>query len=489
VLTLTYKKLLGITVFLATTIFWVGVREHSVATIDAGIRAQESRTIVQTGKWFPIRFQGAPVADHPPLAIWSSAAAMKVFGVNDYGAQIAGRWFAILSVLMTLFVAWAAGLRPIQALAAVLILLSTRDFVLNGVRGYLEPFLQTFLYAGLAWVLVQRKRHLIYWPSLLAGICTFFALFSKGPPALIGALYFPFLLVFYSLERREAIFRVLYFLLGLGACLAILIGSMVLLDLSSFGWSYLRDQVYGSAIEGRGGLQGFEPFYFVKILFQHYWPWLPFLFFALLKLILKSWPSDQTWRSGGTLKHLASDPMIAVALFGLGIFLGFSLVRWKYWYYTVPAYPAFSLLIAAYLPQWFQQKLSEPRRVWQLMGGGLVWSWIVVLFPIELSHDRLPIAKQMQSYVTSQVPAGATIWVIRTRLDPNLLETVGGWYWDRKIMSVGSELAFIERDSKYRPLWIFTDSTTCVGAEAPVWCASTQERFSVGGASLREGVL
>ncbi|WP_367870178.1 ArnT family glycosyltransferase [Luteolibacter sp. Populi] len=61
--------------------------------------AEIARKMVETGDWITPQFDyGVPFWAKPPLAIWMSAAGMKLFGVNEFGSRIM-LFLAALAVL------------------------------------------------------------------------------------------------------------------------------------------------------------------------------------------------------------------------------------------------------------------------------------------------------------------------------------------------------------------------------------------------------
>jgi hypothetical protein len=314
---------------------------------------------------------------------------------------------------------------------------------------------------------------------------TFGAFFSKGPPAFLGLVYFPFLLWIHGENQRERIFRVLYFLFGFFSLLLLVFVLSWILGFEKYWQIYWNDQVITSALEGRGGHQDFEPFYFLKILLTHYWPWLPLLIYSFFQMSLRDYKK---------VRSIWVHPHWIIGFLGIGFFLGFSVVRWKYWYYTVPAYPAFALVIAMMIPPHIEKKVENPKLIRWLTIGAIGWAFLVLLFPVSLSRIRLPEALDLQAAIPSIVPKDQSIWVLRSNLDPNLLETVGGWYWNRPVRAVTSEAAFFEREGKKRPLWILTTPGICdgqVGGKAdrggqPKWCAESRSRLTYRQIELRE---
>lgn len=76
--------------------------------------AETAREIVATGEPLPMRFDGAPAHDTPPLAPWLMSFFFLVFGVNEFAARFA---FVLLSVAAS-WVLLVAGREASRDLAA-----------------------------------------------------------------------------------------------------------------------------------------------------------------------------------------------------------------------------------------------------------------------------------------------------------------------------------------------------------------------------------
>lgn len=447
-------------------------------TIDGAIRANEARTVVRTGQWFPIVDRGEPVFDHPPLFIWSSAVSMKILGVNDVAAQWPSRFFAILTVLATYALARAVGLSSGRALLAALILCLTRDFVLNGSRGYIEPLVSAFSYAAFAaaW---------IGWGAL-SGILVFLAFFSKGPPALWPFVFFP--LVMLARDRPLATRRILAYFSAFFACCA---AFWLWTELRGYGvfWSdYLSKQVWSSAVEGRHGLQPLDPLFFVEAIGKQYWPWL-----ALLVPMLVAWVYSLISRHDGQRTFLQKllEPRSLIALFGLGFVAGFSLVKWKYWYYIVPAYPAFALFMAASLSQvtgwgggrWVRFIDEDPRFPRAVAAIAVLWAFLMHALPIPNARIRVPEALQFEPVIRS-VPSLRPVWQVRTTSDPNLTGVVEEWYFDRVVLAVRPEEEAPWAETQLKPGdFVISDQGVLEACSTP-WCRGLTRLMQSSGRSL-----
>lgn len=463
---------------LAAAVFLATLNRRPVPTIDGAVYASVARGIIKTGVWFPNEYQGRLFAEHPPLYVWSIAASMKAFGVNDFAANLPMHLFAFLTVCLTALIARRAGLSRGVALASALTLCLTRDFVLSSVRGYIEPLLSFFIYAGLWCALTQFRRRTLFW-SVAAALCVAGAWLSKGPPALWPTLFFPLLFIWKKSSTRMKVLRVSVYVATLALC-----GAVVAWALNRFGgeaaWAhYFNKQVMGSALTGRGGAQGREPLYFVHILYDYYKPWLFFLALALWgairEVILRARPKKQIPGLNMPAEALFPQPLPAwiFLLFGLGFVGGFSLMPWKFWYYIAPAYPAFALAIGAAVYQKAAGLFERPWFFRFVASASGLWLFATAVFPIVTWRDRVPEVTAFRGAIAGSPVAGPVLFLNGAR-DHNLVATSGEWAFDgREVRRIASPAE--AGNWPQRPAWLMTSEAEWAGCENPrQGCPRTQ---------------
>lgn len=432
---------------LGYSFFFAGLSRVPVPTVDGAIRAAEARTIVQTGIWFPIIQDGKPVADHPPLYVWLTAASFKIFGVTDFGFNFAERIFAFLAVIAVFALTLEFGFSGGVALLASFVLCTTRDFTLSSVRGYIEPVLSTFIYFAVTFAFSAiRKKSVL--DAFIAGVLIFLAAFSKGPPALWPFLFTAVLFFFNRpiFKARDAVFErmtensvfeklrlIASYLAGFAVCSAIFFIWMKKGGYEAYWNDYLVNQVFSSAVEGRGGAQRLEPFYFINILVTYYWPWLPFA--ALSGFIfMKSYFTKKS----RTTVHAHSYYGFAMLVLAFGFIAGFSLVKWKFWYYIAPAYPALAVMIAIFIAEnlsgifSFVKKESFTKFITKY---SLVWIAAVFILPVHLYLERAPEVMAMKEAALAS-KSESPVWFIHSLLDHNIIGSSGQWYFKRQVVKV-----------------------------------------------------
>jgi 4-amino-4-deoxy-L-arabinose transferase-like glycosyltransferase len=422
---------------LAAAVFLTTLNRRPVPTIDGAVYASVARHIVESGDWFPMYYQGHLFAEHPPFFVWAQAASMKLFGVTDFASNLPMHFFAFLTVLLTAAIARKAGLSRGTALMAAVILCTTRDFVLSSVRGYIEPLLELCIYAGLYCVVTQFHRRTTLW-SFAAAICVGLAWFAKGPPALWPTLFFPLLILWKKSSARDKSLRVAVYVTTLSMMAALAVYLVQRFDDAGAFSLYWNKQILGSALTGRGGAQTYDPLFFARILGDYYKPWWVFLviaaWFAIVEIRGLSKPQKQI--PGLDLPHEAlfprPMPMWIFLLFGAGFVGGFSLVKWRFWYYIAPAYPAFAIAIAGAIFQKAAGVLERPFFFKFVRGSAFLWIFATAVFPAQSWKDRVPEVTAFAPLIT-KAWFQAPVYLADPNRDHNLVSTSGEWSFHRPV--------------------------------------------------------
>jgi 4-amino-4-deoxy-L-arabinose transferase-like glycosyltransferase len=127
---------LGVMAFSMLLIFW-RLGEGSIGDYDEAAYAQIAREILRTNDWNTLRWNGVEFFDKPPICLWVTALAYKVFGVNEFAARFCAALCGVGAVILTcflgkkLFSSWAVGL------GAALILLTPSKNLHNHGHNFL----------------------------------------------------------------------------------------------------------------------------------------------------------------------------------------------------------------------------------------------------------------------------------------------------------------------------------------------------------------
>jgi 4-amino-4-deoxy-L-arabinose transferase-like glycosyltransferase len=305
---------------------------------DEGRYAEIPREMLSGGDWVIPHLNGLAYIEKPPLQYWATAAALRVFGSNEFAA----RFYTALCAMATLAVVWlmaaklwseAAAWRAAAVLAGMLL------FVVLGQLLTLDMSLTFYMTLALAGFLLAqsarpaprgaaaaRRWMLLAWAATALGVLT------KG---LVAAAIPGAVLVLYSLYTRDvSVWRRLYVARGLPLLLAITVP-----------WHWLAAM----------RLPGFLQFFFVHEHLARYltpsadreeaW-WFFIVVFALGSI---PWTPSAVrvvalgWRRTAARGQFDAALFLWIWIVFVGVF--FSLSDSKLIPYILPAMPALALLI------------------------------------------------------------------------------------------------------------------------------------------------
>jgi 4-amino-4-deoxy-L-arabinose transferase-like glycosyltransferase len=148
--------------------------------------AEIARKMVETGDWITPQFQyGVPFWGKPPLHTWTSAAGMKLFGVNQFGARI----FIFITGLLTLWMLyhWVREKKGRDyALVGLTILTTSALFYLSLATVMTDLVMASGVFMSMAgfYAAVEQRKYAKTWSYLF-----FFGLgigmLAKGPVAVV----------------------------------------------------------------------------------------------------------------------------------------------------------------------------------------------------------------------------------------------------------------------------------------------------------------
>src|SRR5436190_2104554 len=80
--------LVAILIIASVMLLW-NLGAHPLKNWDESIYAQVSKEMVRTGDWLTPHWNAQPWFEKPPLYLWLTAAAFKVFGITEFAARLA----------------------------------------------------------------------------------------------------------------------------------------------------------------------------------------------------------------------------------------------------------------------------------------------------------------------------------------------------------------------------------------------------------------
>ncbi len=320
--------------------------------VDAA-NAQIPRTMIQSGDWITPRLDGVAYLEKPIGKYWLMAISMEIFGQTDWAARLPLQLAAILLCLLVAHMAqWAMGAKA--GLYSGLSLATCIGLWLF-TRVVIPDVLLTLAVAFSMWAFLRsldeeekhsRRWALASWAAIGAGILL------KGLIAAIFPLGAAFLyLVFSGLWRKRETWRRLSLLPGIALTFAVAAPWIVLAALRNP--PYFDFTMHSES----GSYHGFFWFFFfnehilrfLNLRYPHDYNTVPRWLFWLLHLVwFFPWSPFlfRAWKIARATPGRASHLRL-LAYCWIGAVLGFFTLSTTQEYYSMPAYPAFVILIGA----------------------------------------------------------------------------------------------------------------------------------------------
>ncbi|MDH5644139.1 MAG: glycosyltransferase family 39 protein [Gemmatimonadota bacterium] len=342
---------------------------------DDSFYAQKAKEVLTGGSLWLNTFHGMPDFDKPPLPLWLTALAFKVFGVSGYSTVLVTGLMGTGAVYITYRLSERLFKDSWVAFVAGIVLISPGYFLDYSRRGMTDISLTFFVTLALYCFFRARENPRWY---LAFGLSTVGAMLTKSVLGL-----FPLLIAFVVLvvTRRWKTIVDPHFIggvviaLGLGSAWHIVnwieYGDQFVQ--MHFGWIIWERFVTGDPATPNAG-----PFYFLGYLkgfFGNYWPWLPFA-------VAGCW---QFGKRAFEEKEEKKDHYLLVLLWVLIIMIVLSLSNAQYFRYSLPVFPALAIIVSKTLGNWLLPAWKDKLLPW-LIGGIMLTVLVINVTPIELKQ-------------------------------------------------------------------------------------------------------
>ena len=345
--------------------------------VDA-VQAQIARNMLQSGDWVTARLDGVAYLEKAPLKYWSIAVCMEVFGPHDWAARIPLSLSAILLVWLVAHMAGTALGARAGLYAGLAMAVAPGMWLFTRV---LIPDVMLTLAVAFALWSFQRALNpneprwrlwaLSSWAAIGVGILL------KGLIAAIFPLGTAFLyLIFSGLWSRRETWRRLSLAQGIGVMLLIAAPWHILATLRNP--PYFDFTMHSES----GSYRGFFWFFFfnehilrfLDLRYPRDYGTVPRGLFWLLHFAwLFPWSAFLVRAAG--LRFRGNEPGAQLRLLSLcwiGMVLGFFTLSTTQEYYSMPAYPAFAILIGS--------AMAEAGERWRLWGVRIAGSIFAAAF-------------------------------------------------------------------------------------------------------------
>jgi 4-amino-4-deoxy-L-arabinose transferase-like glycosyltransferase len=305
--------------------------------------AESAREMLVTGDWFRPQIDFEPFWEKPPLFLWMQAAAMSLFGVNEFSARLPNAICGIATLLLVYNIGFRLHDRMfgwIWALAWVGSILPHLYFR----SGIIDPWFNLFIFCGLygfiefRWQFFTQKTRISWWHKyrylVMGGLLLGLAIMTKGPAAfLIVMLVLGGYWVKYRF-RGKGYFKhmVIYALFsGVAGTLWFVIESIKFGPWFAVEFFEYQIRLFNTPDSGHGGFWGYH---FVVLLLGCF----PVSVFALFNLWGDRVSEDEMLESGTLEGCKRSDLGTWMQLLFWVVLILFSIVKTKIVHYSSLAY-------------------------------------------------------------------------------------------------------------------------------------------------------
>jgi 4-amino-4-deoxy-L-arabinose transferase-like glycosyltransferase len=330
---------LTIYALLAAILYLPGLGRPALWEPDEGRYAEIAREMVLSGDYVTPRDDFELYFEKPPLVYWAEAAAIRIFGVNEFAVRLPAALLSVGQVVVTAALAEVMFGATAGSFAALELALSPLFF---GFARFatLDPALAFFLTAALATFYLAAREDSFSQPSarrsmLISALMLAMGTLAKGPIALLlgGAIALAWLAV----ERRlREIVQMPLVWCGL-IYAAVVLPWFVLMEMRNPGFLrffFIHEHLerYVTSSEHGWGLWFFTP-----IVIGGMWPWI---FFVPL-----GWSAMRSREGLSEVSHADERSAASfLAIWFIVIFVFFSIPRSKLGSYILPALPPLAIV-------------------------------------------------------------------------------------------------------------------------------------------------
>ncbi|MES2830723.1 MAG: glycosyltransferase family 39 protein [Pseudomonadota bacterium] len=418
----------GWLLLLFVAIVWFGpLGARTLVPTDEGRYAEMAREMLATGDWITTRLNGIKYFEKPPLQIWMTALAFKLFGLGEWQARLWTALSGFAGILLTGYAAARVFGRDIGIMAAA-VLASCAFWGVGGHISSLDMSLAGGMTLALCSLLLAqtaanaglRARWML---ACWAGMAL--AVMSKG---LIGIALPGLVLLVYSIATRDLIiWKRLHITSGMMLFASLTLPWFTVVSMRNpefphFFFVHEHFQRFTSDVHRREGpWHYFIPYLLVGIL-----PWIGVFVQAIWRALgwrSRTAPGTDNVASGNAATGITSfHPEKLLLAWSVVIFAFFSVSGSKLPAYILPIFPALAILIGAYLRQ-------AQRRQWWFVGASAALLGMMMLILAPQLTGFAADATQVANYQASKpwlagagvlMLAGAVpvlYWCVRKRVD------------------------------------------------------------------------
>ncbi len=348
-----FKPKYWILSFLALGILWLlALGFRHLLPSDEGRYAEIAREMLATGDWLTPKYNGYQYFEKPPLQMWATALAFKLFGLGEWQARLWSGLTSLLSIYMLIYTA-SKLYTPRLGFVSGLILLSSPLWFMAGHFNSLDMGVASLMWCSLCGLMLAQHAPksstpeaswmLFCWGSMAL------AVLSKG---LIGIVLPGIVLFVYSVTSWDwHAWRRMHWIKGLLLFFSI-----------CTPWFWMMSKTHPAFFDFFFIHEHFERFtsnehdrvgswhFFIPLILVGLLPWLPQLFFGLLAAF-----KNRTLISNEEKPATQFKSLWMCLIWALTIFIFFSLSHSKLPGYILPIFPSLALLSGVGIEKIYRQ--------------------------------------------------------------------------------------------------------------------------------------
>ena len=337
--------------------------------------AESAREMIASGNYFSVQINFTRFTEKPPLFFWMQVLSMKIFGINEFAARFPN---AVCGIV-TLVVLFKIGRRIFNDQFAriwVMIYLGTFVTFLYFKSGIIDPWFNLFIFLAIyhfyfltTTFQVSRIKH-----AVLTGVFLGLAVLTKGPVAILIALFTYFVIVIlyrfrFFINLKEFL---VVFVTTLIVCFA-WFGVDLIQNGPGFLIEFLQRQI---AIFSTSDADHGEPF------FYHWWV-----------LLLGCFPASIFFIKGMFVRVAQQKQKMfkywMLTLFWVTLLL-FSIVKTKIVHYSSLCWFPLTAIASMYITEIYDKKAGRLPIVLKILLGvvGFLLALVFIMLPFALMHKE-----------------------------------------------------------------------------------------------------
>jgi hypothetical protein len=396
----------------AAVVYFAGLGAPALWEPDEGRYAEIAREMMVSGDYVTPRNNWVRYFEKPPLVYWAGAAAIKLFGRNEFAVRAQAAVASVGSVVVTAAFAEAIGGPTIGVLAAIALGLSPLFFIFARFASP-DPALAFFLTAALASFYIAAggtfrsgaSRKWMLAAAALLGLGTL----AKGPVALLlgGAIGVLWILIE---GRARAIVAIRWLECG-SIYLAIVAPWFAIVGTRNPGFLqffFVHEHLQRFVANTE---HGWGPWFFIPIVIAGMWPFGYFVPLGIRALSDSAETSEQI-RNRSAMRFLL--------IWFVVVFIFFSIPRSKLGEYILPGIPPLAILAAVGLERLRAMERVRAVRIagWYAISSFSLYLCVVLGIPllrrrgIIPAHESFPIFHASSSLGALIGDAGLLGWIL-----------------------------------------------------------------------------